>query len=625
MGCPGEKYHAGGTALLSFGGVMVKKITIASLVLSIAMLLASSGAVMAEASVAGVSFISMACVNSRSCMAVGYMNGSGGMEGVLVPINNGKLGSPQLVPDTNELLGVACAVSACLAVGENASSVGEGVVVPITNGHAGHVEVVPGTVFFDGVGCSTGTSCVAVGSSIGAGSVVVPITADTPGVLHPVSPFLQSVTCPSAHTCYAVGDSAIGVVSSIGVVLPITNGIPGTARQLPNTTDFTISAVACGSASTCDAVGYDTFQDEQTHEGLTIPILNGTPGSAHVLKQDPLRGVACISANVCVAVGSTDEGIEVPIMNGVPGSPKGVPDTEYLGSAACSNSTTCWAVGGTGTQGTVVSLPVSAAGTYVALGDSYSSGEGNPPYMSGTNTGGRDECHRSALAYPIDTANQVGYYGSHLSFHACSGAVIQDFYSANVSNHERAQLNWLNSSTTLVTLTIGGNNADFVPVMTTCVLSHYCQLIWQREVNHAISVMGNDSASNPGSLMRLFVTIRHRAPHARVLVVGYPRLFPEHPPLLCATGFPDHYFVRFQMDWINTEIRSMDNTLRAAAQSAGVKYVSTYDAFNGHELCTNNPFSNRVIKTRQLHILRGSFHPNASGHLALARLVEADS
>ena len=82
--------------------------------------------------------------------------------------------------------------------------------------------------------------------------------------------------------------------------------------------------------------------------------------------------------------------------------------------AACSSS------GGTSTQpasgsasGATSSAPASTApgphlyiptGRYVALGDSFSSGEGSQPYQPGTNIasvlGTPDLCHRSNAAYP---------------------------------------------------------------------------------------------------------------------------------------------------------------------------------------------------------------------------------
>ena len=90
----------------------------------------------------------------------------------------------------------------------------------------------------------------------------------------------------------------------------------------------------------------------------------------------------------------------------------------------------------------VSAAPAHAANpSYVALGDSYSSGTGTRSYISdGTS------CLRSVYAYPSLIASAKGY---DLNFRACSGAKIAD-----VSN---TQLSALSSSTAYVSISIGGN------------------------------------------------------------------------------------------------------------------------------------------------------------------------
>ena len=91
----------------------------------------------------------------------------------------------------------------------------------------------------------------------------------------------------------------------------------------------------------------------------------------------------------------------------------------------------------------VSAAPAHAANpSYVALGDSYSSGTGTRSYISdGTS------CLRSVYAYPSLIASAKGY---DLNFRACSGAKIAD-----VSN---TQLSALSSSTAYVSISIGGND-----------------------------------------------------------------------------------------------------------------------------------------------------------------------
>ena len=97
----------------------------------------------------------------------------------------------------------------------------------------------------------------------------------------------------------------------------------------------------------------------------------------------------------------------------------------------------------------ITGVPTAGAASgvrYVALGDSYSSGVGAGNYYSSSGS-----CKRSASAYPVRWADS----NSPASFTsvACSGATTSDVLSGQVSA--------LSARTTLVSITIGGNDAGF--------------------------------------------------------------------------------------------------------------------------------------------------------------------
>ena len=97
----------------------------------------------------------------------------------------------------------------------------------------------------------------------------------------------------------------------------------------------------------------------------------------------------------------------------------------------------------------------TAADHYVALGDSYSSGVGAGSYISASGS-----CDRSTNAYSqlwVNSRHPAGYVSV-----ACSGATTQDVLNSQISA--------LSSGTTLVSITIGGNDVGFSSVMKTCVL-----------------------------------------------------------------------------------------------------------------------------------------------------------
>src|ERR1017187_5737058 len=107
-----------------------------------------------------------------------------------------------------------------------------------------------------------------------------------------------------------------------------------------------------------------------------------------------------------------------------------------------------------------VLAPAAAAAAqpqYVALGDSYSSGVGTRVFYKEEGS-----CSRSPDAYGPRIAAARAY---SLSFQACSGATTTEVNSK--------QLGTLSTSTSLVTITIGGNDAGFSNVIINCALYYF--------------------------------------------------------------------------------------------------------------------------------------------------------
>ena len=246
--------------------------------------------------------------------------------------------------------------------------------------------------------------------------------------------------------------------------------------------------------------------------------------------------------------------------------------------------------------------------TYVALGDSFSSGEGAPAKKSPAGYyGGTDEddnrCHRSRAAYPLAVFADPGA-PLNLKFFACSGALIEDFFTPFPTNHfddngdpvntgePKSQLSHLGESTELVTLTVGGNNAYFADVMDYCakrrLLDATCQSVFEGSVDSAINNLSIGTGSAHDNLPDLYAAIRRKAPNAKVLVAGYPHFFPAKRFTHCGTAaIGGRFFAPSDMVWINNnEIDSLNSVIRQAAEEAGFTYVDMSDAFKGHEFAT---------------------------------------
>ena len=228
--------------------------------------------------------------------------------------------------------------------------------------------------------------------------------------------------------------------------------------------------------------------------------------------------------------------------------------------------------------------PAQAAGpSYVALGDSYSSGTGTRSYVDdGTS------CQRSTYAYPSLLAAQKGYT---LNFRACSGAKIAD-----VTN---TQLSALSSTTRYVTISVGGNDADFTGVLTECATPW-----WAGDCDAAIdTAQAFINNTLPGRLSTLYSAIRSRASKAKVVVVGYPRLFMGE-DCNAATWFSPAEETR-----LNQTANLLNSKLSAAASARGFSFANPTSRFVGHAVCDSPEWLNGLSNP-----ISESYHPNRLGH-----------
>ncbi len=281
------------------------------------------------------------CPSPNVCIVMGYDPAS---DATLTVITDGVPGPTQLIPDV-DLEALTCVSStSCFAVGRR-TSLFEGILVPITNGVVGSPQAVPGTRILYGVACGSATSCVAVGLDF-AGSfppgtaVVVPIANGIAGPPQhlPGAMVLRHVTCPSATSCFAIGRTN----DVQGVLVPITNGVAGPTQVVAGT-DY-LNDIACPSPSACVVAGGLSFATG----GFVVAVTDGTAGPAQPISPDvELDSLACTDASHCVAVGDDVQGgfdgVVVAIDGGVAGPVQKVPGTGLLVSVACSTS--CVAVG----------------------------------------------------------------------------------------------------------------------------------------------------------------------------------------------------------------------------------------------------------------------------------------
>ncbi|MEV1048823.1 SGNH/GDSL hydrolase family protein [Streptomyces sp. NPDC049916] len=217
---------------------------------------------------------------------------------------------------------------------------------------------------------------------------------------------------------------------------------------------------------------------------------------------------------------------------------------------------------------------------YVALGDSYSSGVGAGSYDGSS-------CKRSSRAYPALWAAA----NSPASFHftACSGARTDDVTSG--------QLGPLNASTDLVSVSVGGNDAGFADVMTTCVLQSEATCL-----NRIATARAYVDSTLPGRLDSVYAAIRTKAPAAQVVVLGYPRFYQLSGSCVAGLSERERAAINGASDHLNAA------TAKRAADH-GFTFGDVRAAFTGHEICSGDSWLHSV---NWLNIGE-SYHPTVAG------------
>lgn len=270
----------------------------------------------------------------------------------------------------------------------------------------------------------------------------------------------------------------------------------------------------------------------------------------------------------------------------------------------------------------------AVSGRYVAMGDSYSSGEGAWNYEPGTDFDDRNDawpfnddeeahnrCHRSADAY----ANIIGGnnpFAGGSTFVACSGSVISDLDNPNHNQTgENPQTDALDDDVSLVTLTLGGNDLGFGEVVADCVKGDFpivdgCQEKHDQRIADRLPVLYEE-------LLAAYAKIHKESPDARIVIVGYPQLFLDNPS-------DDTWLNAEDKVWMNQKAAELNTTLAAAAKEAGAEFVDPTDAFRGHGVGSSDPWMNDIDFGGPGIMLNdpSSFHPNATGHAALAQLIQ---
>jgi lysophospholipase L1-like esterase len=269
-------------------------------------------------------------------------------------------------------------------------------------------------------------------------------------------------------------------------------------------------------------------------------------------------------------------------------------------------------------------------GVYTAIGDSFSAGLGAGNEEESSNTDRK--CRRFDKAYPHLVNNDLK--PTRFDFFACSGDLTNELLNS--------QLQHVDSFSSLVTMTIGGNNVDFAAAVRACVYNEcipsFAGLFGASCCTETLDRVEAKIKDVRSVLSDTFKRVKGWTPFANILTMGYP-VFYNVDGGGCAVD--SKYRKR-----MNDLGQKLNHQIEAAAKHAGVAYADPNDAFQTHRFCDTSDawfFSDRPTSSkrelphngkRQIDIVNQElatfsswtltfFHPTVSGQAAYARVAEA--
>lgn len=301
---------------------------------------------------------------------------------------------------------------------------------------------------------------------------------------------------------------------------------------------------------------------------------------------------------------------------------------------------------------------------YLALGDSYSSGEGDIGQTSnGSNYYlpltdlGPDNCHISSRSFPFLLRDYYTISPNNMKSVACSSArVTADYFRSSIGylgqgNRLRDRLDLEQAKQIalekfipgrvpqiefikkyqpkVITLTGGGNDVGFADILKYCASPDWKEFVMDNTCGYAKSdselrkMLGAAIRDQYYSTIRLIEAIKQVSSSTQIYIIGYPS-FVAGSNSTCAlnSGVLDGD----ERDMINQGISYMNTVLKSAADNSNVTYIDIEDSLKGGRLCEGSEYVTGVWDTGLFNEddRSQSFHPNAKGHQKIASIITAN-
>ena len=295
---------------------------------------------------------------------------------------------------------------------------------------------------------------------------------------------------------------------------------------------------------------------------------------------------------------------------------------------------------------------------YLALGDSYSSGEGDTEKNSATrqkyyrqltdvNEDKKqgipgEKCHISTRSYPYKLAQymELKQTGTkQWDTVACGGATIHDLNGSNSGGYDGqndrlrdyADKNTLQNMALneiipgrvkqiefvkkyqpkVITLTAGGNEVGFGKKIQSCIDPRVSILTCDWAKNE-MDTLGSQIKGQFDQLVELYKELKAASPGSKIYAIGYPQFITDAEPAACGLNAG-----AIDLDERRMVVRAtqyMNEVIEAAARKAGVKYVDISQALNGGKMCEKHQiYMTGIVGLGE----QESYHPNKFGHTVI--------
>lgn len=242
------------------------------------------------------------------------------------------------------------------------------------------------------------------------------------------------------------------------------------------------------------------------------------------------------------------------------------------------------------------------ADNYVALGDSYAAGPLIPNQI-GPPLG----CLRSSNNYAHLAAPSIGVTLRDVT---CSGATTEDMTEPQSTElgTNPPQFDALDGETTVVSLTIGGNDIGFSDIALSCITFNPFATPCKDQYNSGgKDVIAERIAATAPKVDAVLDGIAELAPSAEVYVVNYAAIFPE-------TGFgcwPQMPIGWGDVPYLRAKQKQLNGMLATQAAGNGATLVDWYGASIGHDACKGS--STRWVEPVVPANPAAPIHPNKAG------------